>query len=30
VGFTVLTIRRFPVVGVEHREEIRKKVDQHE
>jgi hypothetical protein len=30
VGFTVLAIRGFPIVGIEHREEIGKEVDQHE
>ncbi len=30
VGFAILTIRGFPVVGTEHHEEIGKKVDQHE
>ena len=30
VGFAVLTVCGFPIVGIEHREKIRKEIDQHE
>ena len=29
MGFAILPIRRLPVAGIEHREEIGKKIDQH-
>jgi hypothetical protein len=29
VGFAILPIRRFPVGGLQDREEIRKEIDQH-